>query len=177
MAEIIANRYYNVNSELRVPFRSGLLCNNAMDSKEIRRANMEALLGHGGTLEALADKVGTSSRVLSQIRNRTRNMGDRLARQFEAKLRLPRGSMDVMDGGIKRHAGTLSIVGGKSDKERTVNPDVMQKAYLAVEYAVRDAKKVLSPEQKWRIFEVLCSVGNASNVDADTVKAMLKLVA
>lgn len=58
---------------------------------DIRRANLELLVAEYGTLDALAEAVGTSPIYLSQIRNkypdaetgRPRQMGGQLARRPE----------------------------------------------------------------------------------------------
>lgn len=69
-----------------------------MEAKDIRRENMQGLAAEWETLEALAERVGSSARTLSQIRNRTRNMGAKLARQFEERLGKPLGWMDARHG-------------------------------------------------------------------------------
>lgn len=93
----IAKRYYSVNSKLRVPRGSWALFNPRMDVSEARRANFTELLKQYGTIEALADKTGSSSRHLSQVKNHGRNIGHRVARRFEQRLELPRGWMDTRD--------------------------------------------------------------------------------
>lgn len=76
--------------------RSALLSNMHMETKEIRRSNMVGLLTEYHTLEELAAKVGTSARTLSQIKNRTRNMGPRLARKFDTALGKHPGWIDAL---------------------------------------------------------------------------------
>lgn len=66
-----------------------------MENKEIRRANLAALIESHGSIRALADKVGTAPNYLSEIKNRERDMGDRLARKIEGALELPTGWMDT----------------------------------------------------------------------------------
>lgn len=66
-----------------------------MENKEIRRANLAALIESHGSIRALADKVGTAPNYLSEIKNRERDMGDRLARKIEAALELSAGWMDA----------------------------------------------------------------------------------
>lgn len=78
-----------------------------MDIKEIRRANMVLLKGDG-SLEALAEKVGTAATYLSQINTGGRAMGAALARQFEKKLRKPRGWMDAMHNNNARNSRALA---------------------------------------------------------------------
>lgn len=92
---MIANGYPSVNSGLRVPQSRRVQFNSAMEAKDIRRENMQLLAAESGTLEALAERVGSSARTLSQIRNRTRNMGAKLARQFEVRLGKSLGWMDA----------------------------------------------------------------------------------
>lgn len=50
-----------------------------------------------GSLRELADATDAAPGTLSQIKNETRQMGAKLARQFERKLELPRGWMDTLD--------------------------------------------------------------------------------
>jgi hypothetical protein len=97
MAATIAKRYPKVNSIPLVPSHSKLLCNALVNEvKEIRRARMLMLAVELGSLEALAERTGTSARHLSQIKNRwkDRGMGRTLARRFDAKLGKPLGWMD-----------------------------------------------------------------------------------
>lgn len=67
-----------------------------MDNKEIRRRRLLQLKEQYGTWEVLGETVGSNHSYLSQIAspNIDRNMGDRLARQFEKRLGKPRGWMD-----------------------------------------------------------------------------------
>ncbi len=67
-----------------------------MENKEIRRSNLLLLAAQHGTLKALAEKTSTDPAHLSQIKNRTRDMGDDVARRIEDKLRKPRGWMDAV---------------------------------------------------------------------------------
>lgn len=98
--------YPHVNSILQIPPGSNLLSNwPGMDNKEIRRENMLLLRG-GGTLEQLAAKTDTAAAYLSEINNRTRGMGDKLARKIEKKLRLPRGWMDISHVKATHQVGT-----------------------------------------------------------------------
>jgi len=64
--------------------------------KEIRRARMLLLAAEMGSLEALAERTGTSARHLSQIKNRWkgRGMGNAVARRFETRLQKSLGWMD-----------------------------------------------------------------------------------
>lgn len=74
-----------------------------METKEIRRQNMLDLLktmrqkdaraGH----RTLAEKTGCATNYISQVKQRTRNMGDKVARRFERSFGLPRGWMDTLN--------------------------------------------------------------------------------
>lgn len=87
-----------------------------MEAKEIRRGNMEALALVEGGLTGLAERAGTSDRLLSQIRNGTRNMGARLARKFEERLGIPHGWMDV------EHAPSAADTSGEIAFSRVEQP-------------------------------------------------------
>lgn len=69
-----------------------------MDVKQIRKANILKLYELHGGPSGLARKVGTSESYLSQITSDkgNRNIGDKLARNIEMALNLPRGWMDMM---------------------------------------------------------------------------------
>lgn len=70
---------------------------------EIRRQNLELLVGEFSTLESVAEKAGTSGVYLSQVRNQTkdpktskpRQMGAAIARRLEAGCGKPSGWMDT----------------------------------------------------------------------------------
>ncbi len=66
-----------------------------MDSKTIRRANLDVLKKQFGTWAALAQLAGCSPNYLSQIKGGTREVGDELARRLESGAKKPRGWMDV----------------------------------------------------------------------------------
>ena len=65
-----------------------------MENKEVRRLALAALEKQYGTLEAVAEATGTNAAHLSQIKNRTRGMGDKVARRIEAKLGKGTGWLD-----------------------------------------------------------------------------------
>lgn len=69
-----------------------------LDSKEIRRRNLIALISETGTAAALADAAQTSPAYLSQILSvKTKaHIGDALARKLETAARKPRGWMDTL---------------------------------------------------------------------------------
>jgi hypothetical protein len=135
---------------------------------------MEALVLEWGSLKALAERVGTSERTLSQIRNETRNMGHVLARQFEARLGKPDGWMD-QPAAARR---TLSVVnGGKTDPSSKVNPDILRQSFIELEMALHAEGKVYPPELKARMLEAIYLDGvDKGRVDAGTVKTILRLV-
>jgi hypothetical protein len=56
--------------------------------------NMISLANRYGSLAALARAAGVDPSYLSQIKNRTRAMGDEFAEKLEAGLGLERGHMD-----------------------------------------------------------------------------------
>jgi hypothetical protein len=70
---------------------------------EIRLENLELLIAAEGTLDAVAEKAGTSSVYLSQVRNgardqktgRPRQMGDQMARRLETAFDKALGWMDT----------------------------------------------------------------------------------
>jgi hypothetical protein len=98
-----------------------------MEVRDIRRANMEALATQHGTLEQLADKVGTSPRTLSQIRNRTRHMGRELARKFEEALAKPHGWMDTAHT-VSTPPGPVYSIGPRvREAMAALSPDVVGK--------------------------------------------------
>lgn len=66
-----------------------------MTATENRYANFMILLAqYKDSLVELAKATGSNANHLSQIKGRTRNIGNRLARRFESKLELPKGWMD-----------------------------------------------------------------------------------
>jgi hypothetical protein len=71
-----------------------------MDSSEIRRANLRALLARekagGGTTETFASKVGTSAAYVSQMLGPkpSRAPGSNFCRKVEAAMRLDHGLLD-----------------------------------------------------------------------------------
>ncbi|MFS1539259.1 MAG: helix-turn-helix transcriptional regulator [Candidatus Phlomobacter fragariae] len=74
-----------------------------METKDIRRANLHALIqdftvSGKNKKSQLADKIGIPAAQLSQIsgNNPIRNIGDRIARRIEKSLNLPIGWMDVL---------------------------------------------------------------------------------
>jgi hypothetical protein len=123
MTAIVAKRYYQNNSILRIPAASGLLCNRRMDASDVRLAHLIELLSQYGTIERLAEETESNAAHLSQIKNRTRRMGAAVARRFERKLLKPHGWMDTID-----HAVPLSVL----------RPDTLQDNFRALPPAFQD---------------------------------------
>lgn len=96
MRTTIATCYSSVNSTVLVPANSILLCNGGMENKEIRRANLDALIAQMGSAKAVADATDTDVTYIRNIKNNVRDMGDEIARRFEEKLHKPRGWMDAL---------------------------------------------------------------------------------
>lgn len=66
-----------------------------MDIKEIRRENLNGLIGASeGKIARLARATGQDPSTLSQIKNGHRDMGHDIARSLEAALEKPKGWMD-----------------------------------------------------------------------------------
>ncbi len=67
-----------------------------MNSKEIRRKNLRELVDKADSGAAFAKQADMAPSLLSQIlsQNPSRNVGDRLARKIEERLRLPSGWLD-----------------------------------------------------------------------------------
>ena len=71
-------------------------------ASQIRLQNLQALVVEAGTLEKVAEAVGSTSVYLSQLRNgapdrksgRAREMGTSMARRLEAAFHKPNGWMD-----------------------------------------------------------------------------------
>lgn len=69
-----------------------------LDSKEIRRQNLRALIAEQGTAASLAEKAQTSAAYISQILSQKTKafVGDALARKLESATKKPRGWMDTL---------------------------------------------------------------------------------
>lgn len=94
MRETIATCYFPVNSTVLIGRRIASGYRMSMEIKEIRRNNLAVLIGDGTQAE-FAEKTGMDAGHVSQIINRSRNMGDKVARKLEARLELPVGWMDA----------------------------------------------------------------------------------
>ena len=66
-----------------------------MEIKEIRRHNLLILIDRNGGQEQLSKLTGHAPSMFSNIKTRTRRMGDRMARSMECALNLGPGWMDV----------------------------------------------------------------------------------
>lgn len=64
-----------------------------METNQIRRANLKALVETVG-LSEFAERVGRSKTQISSLTTGWRNMGERLARDFEKSLGLEAGYFD-----------------------------------------------------------------------------------
>lgn len=73
-----------------------------MNTKEIRRQNLIALLSRYETLPEFEDAAKVSGNYASQIANGFRDMGHQYARDIEAGLGLPEGWMDKMHYKVDR---------------------------------------------------------------------------
>lgn len=82
-----------------------------MENKEIRRLRLLELLKSHGTLAAIGEKTETPANYLSTVKNREREMGDKVARRIEEKLGLPKGWMDRMDDQEAEQVPRVPVVG------------------------------------------------------------------
>ncbi|WP_020208257.1 LexA family transcriptional regulator [Gilvimarinus chinensis] len=90
-----------------------MLFNKEMDIKEIRRQHLLRSISQFGSIEALADRTGANSKHVSQLKNGTRNIGDRFARKMEAALGLSVGDWDKSPLSVAEPSGEYSA--GKMD--------------------------------------------------------------
>lgn len=69
-----------------------------MDSKEIRRINLEYLINSVGSIKALAELIDSNPDYISQIKGSKakKNVGDKLARRLEKAFRKEHGWMDKL---------------------------------------------------------------------------------
>lgn len=61
---------------------------------EVRLENLNALVSEFGSAAAVAERASTSAVYISQLRNRTRSIGNTLARRLEAACGKPNGWLD-----------------------------------------------------------------------------------
>lgn len=85
-----------VNSRARVAAASAGLFNGCVDNKTIRRENLLGLLKQRKYDADFARAYDLSDRLISQIKNGTREMGDDLARKMEKAMGKPKGWMDSL---------------------------------------------------------------------------------
>lgn len=92
------------------------------ENKAVRRANLLGLIKEFDTIEALAEATGTVANYLSQVKNGTREMGDRVARKLEAGLEKEKGWIDADQyGGVESlmdQSEMLEIIRALSSEER-----------------------------------------------------------
>lgn len=144
MSSTIAICYSRVNSGLLVPSSSSLLFNASVDSTSARHANLLTLIKQFGTIEKLAGKTLSAPAHLSQIRNRTRDMGRLVARRFEKQLELPTGWMDTIDHGpSQRPLDTAALV-----RDFEVLPAALQEHVSKIAHELRALIEGLTPEMR-----------------------------
>ncbi|WP_319557928.1 helix-turn-helix transcriptional regulator [Thiomicrorhabdus sp.] len=94
MTNTIAKCKHKSNSKMLVPCDIAKCYHLIMDNKEIRHLNLKNLLKGFKSQRAFADKCFLSPGHLSQMFNKTRNIGDSVAKDIEKALNLPHGWMD-----------------------------------------------------------------------------------
>lgn len=72
----------------------GSCCSARMDSKAIRRRNLELLIDEAGRLKDLAALIDSDPNYLSVLRGGHRGIGDDIARRLENACSKPHGWMD-----------------------------------------------------------------------------------
>lgn len=65
-----------------------------MTSKEFRHGHLLSIIKKYGSIERLAAATGMNPQHLSQLKNKTRGIGDKTARKIESALGMPEGAMD-----------------------------------------------------------------------------------
>lgn len=108
-------------------YRAAKWCENlSMETKDIRRANLAALLkdhlekSPGSTRAEFAELCGLAPAQLSQLlgENSFRNIGGNLARKIETALKLPVGWLDTLKSEASEMDSNVSYVGkSKSSRE------------------------------------------------------------
>lgn len=66
-----------------------------MTSTSFRLAHLLLAIEEAGSIVALCERVGFSPQYLSQLKNGTRGIGHRTARELERKLGYPEGAFDL----------------------------------------------------------------------------------
>jgi len=66
-----------------------------MTAKSFRHAHLLIAIDQAGSAVALSEKVGLSPQYLSQLKNGTRGIGHKTARELERKLGYPEGAFDL----------------------------------------------------------------------------------
>lgn len=96
MEKIIAKCKHESNSNLLIPLSIAKSYHLEMNNKDIRHQNFLELLKGYKSQRAFADRCNLSPGFVSQINNRTRNIGDAVAADIETALGLPHGWMDQL---------------------------------------------------------------------------------
>lgn len=117
----ILNNPQGKYSETLISLDTKFESNGGMDAKQIRRANLAALIAKEGKAAAVAEKVGTAAAYLSQILSEKTKaqVGDDLARRIESAYGLPHGWMD------ERHHANLAdpvYMARKAEEQANVSP-------------------------------------------------------
>lgn len=77
-----------------------------MEINQIRRTNLQALVDTIG-LATFAEKVGRSKTQISSLTTGWRNLGERLAREFEKSLGLEEGYFDRANAQPEKNLKTI----------------------------------------------------------------------
>lgn len=80
-----------------------------MEISQVRRENLVKLIASYGTIEAMAAAGELNASYLSQMKNGTRDMGTRFARETEEKLGLKRGWFDTPPGNQEERAEPIPV--------------------------------------------------------------------
>ena len=70
---------------------------STMDTNEIRLTRLNQLIAKYGSQAKLCEATGIGASYMSQMVNRIRTMGEKTARNIEAKLELPELWMDSLE--------------------------------------------------------------------------------
>lgn len=94
MEEIVANCKHSDNSKMHIPLKIANCYHSEMNNKEIRHLNLSKLLERFSTKRSFAEKCDLAPGHVSQMYNKSRDIGDRVAEKIELSLGLSRGWMD-----------------------------------------------------------------------------------
>lgn len=102
-----------------------------MDTKQIRHANLLLLLASTEvSAEAFAHACGSSASSISQVKTKTRNIGDNLARRIEKAMNKPYGWMDTPQEAPRSFSGVMS----DSESDYLVSSDLSGAQFADVVY-------------------------------------------